>query len=191
MSHKPIAAGKSSYDTIDAAVFWEAMALNKNSILMDLGCGIGNYAMAAATHIGAQGLVYAIDAWAEGIEKLKQRMASEKITNIKTAVADISKNIPVPAGTVDVCLLATVAHDLIQDQRFEGTMIGITKVLPARGRLAVVEFKKIDGPPGPPIHIRLSPQELAKAVLPYGFVQQKVTEVGPYHYLAQFGRKGS
>ena len=157
-------------------------------MLIDLGCGIGNYALAAAGQIGPRGLVHAIDAWAEGIKHLRQVMAQRKITNIRPAVADISRGIPATPGSVDVCLLATVAHDLIQANGFEGTMNEIARVLAGHGRLAVIEFKKADGPPGPPIHIRLSPEELSGVVDPFGFSMSQLTDVGAYHYLAQFER---
>lgn len=157
-------------------------------VMMDLGCGIGNYTVAAVEQIGPQGLIHAIDAWQDGIEHLKDRIDRRRITNIRPAVADISQDIPVSSGSVDVCLLATVAHDLIQDHRFDGTMIGVLRALADNGQLAVVEFKKTDGPPGPPIHIRLSPKELTAAITPYGFGRPQVTDVGPYHYLAQFHR---
>lgn len=188
MSEKPVGAGNSSYDMIDTTIFWETLGLADRTVLMDLGCGIGNYAVAAADRIGPQGLVYAIDLWQEGIEQLEERIAKKNIKNIQTAVADISRKIPVDTGTVDVCLMATVVHDLIKANSFSGTMTGVNRVLNSRGRLVVVEFKKTVGPPGPPIHIRLSPEELFRVMQPFGFTKPQVIDVGKHHYLAQFDR---
>jgi ubiquinone/menaquinone biosynthesis C-methylase UbiE len=188
MTDKPIAAGKSSYDIIDGEILWKTLDLEKGCILMDLGCGVGNYTIEAALRIGPGGIVHAVDAWAEGIEQLKGRIEKAQLHNVQPAVADVSHGIPVTPGSVDVGLLATVAHDLIRDRRFEGTMTAVTKALKPDGRLAVVEFKKIDGPPGPPIHIRLSPEELDAAVIPYGFERRRLDAVGEYHYLAQYRR---
>jgi ubiquinone/menaquinone biosynthesis C-methylase UbiE len=191
MTEKPIAAGKSSYDMIDASIFWPALAIKKNMTLMDLGCGVGNYAIQAARYVGPGGLVYAIDAWAEGIKKLEERAEKSGIDNIRPIVADISRKIPVTQGCVDLCLLATVVHDLIQDNTFQGTMSGVQKVMSPKGRLAVVEFKKEDPVPGPPIHIRLSPEELEGVLHPYGFIKTGLNDVGPAHYLAHFERTRS
>ena len=58
------------------------------------------------------------------------------------------------------------------------------------GILAVVEFNKIDGPPGPPLHIRLSPEEVSDMLDPYGFKELSVTDVGPYNYLMQLRKSG-
>lgn len=188
MNNKPIAAGKSSYGMIDADRFWRLMALEKNSILLDLGCGVGNYALAAASLIGPQGTIYALDAWREGIAVLKESAAMRRLPMIRPLVADITNPLPIDAAAVDVCLFATVIHDLIQDHRFGSVMPGVQRVLRPGGRLAVVEFKKIDAPPGPPAHIRLSPQELSSALSPFDFYLLRVDEVGDYHYLAQFRR---
>ena len=46
-----------------------------------------------------------------------------------------------------------------------------------------MEFKKIDGPPGPPIHIRLTPEEVTDRLDPYGFKKERYVDVGTYNYL--------
>jgi hypothetical protein len=46
-----------------------------------------------------------------------------------------------------------------------------------------MEFKKIDGPPGPPKHIRLSPEDVTAMLDPYGFKKERTADVGPYNYL--------
>jgi hypothetical protein len=54
------------------------------------------------------------------------------------------------------------------------------------GSLVIVEYKKIDGPPGPPKPVRLSPQEVDALVSPYGFKQKRLTEIGANHYFQMF-----
>jgi len=49
--------------------------------------------------------------------------------------------------------------------------------------LAIVEFYKKEGPPGPPKRVRLSPEEVVKILSVYGFKQNRYTEVGPDNYL--------
>jgi len=85
-----------------------------------------------------------------------------------------------------VCLMATVLHDFIGDHVEQGVLKEIVRVIKPQGTLAVLEYKKIDGPPGPPKSVRLTPQEVDEILLPCGFKQQRVTEVGPDHYLQIF-----
>lgn len=186
MTETPIAAGKSSFDLVDAEVLFEAMDLREDKVILDLACGVGNYALALAAHTGPGGTIHAVDLWEEGIAALQSEAAARKISWIHTAVADISRQIPLDDHCVDVCLMATVLHDLKQDNTHTGTLNELRRVLTPAGTLVVVEFKKIDGPPGPPSHVRLSPAETEAALAPFGFVRDRVTDVGPFTYLALF-----
>lgn len=186
MSHHPVAAGKSSFDFIDKALFFREMPVTKEMTVLDAACGIGNYAVALAEHAGGVGQIYAVDLWEEGIRELDRRIRERNIDNIHTAVADLSRHIPVASHTIDLCLMATVLHDLIQDGTEKGALSELCRVVKPGGIFAVVEFRKIEGPPGPPMAIRLSPEELTAAVTPYGFVLQKSVEVGSIHYMSLF-----
>ena len=46
-----------------------------------------------------------------------------------------------------------------------------------------MEFKKIENGPGPPLRIRLSEKELEGVLAPFDFKTERVSDVGPYHYL--------
>ena len=62
----------------------------------------------------------------------------------------------------------------------------IKTLLKPNGCLAVIEFKKIEGPPGPPTHIRLSEAEVEKMVTRHGFVKKETVDIGEYNYLMTF-----
>ena len=86
-SPKPPGAGKSSYDLIDPATLWAELNLPQGITFLDLGCGQGNYSLAAADRIGPKGVVYAVDLWEEGIAALRERAAREGRANLKALVA--------------------------------------------------------------------------------------------------------
>ena len=88
--------------------------------------------------------------------------------------------------SVDVGLMATVLHDLVEAGTAAGALAEVARVIKPGGRLAIVEFDKIDGPPGPPRHIRLDPAEVEALVAPYGFARQQTVKLGPYNYLITF-----
>jgi ubiquinone/menaquinone biosynthesis C-methylase UbiE len=183
---RPPGAGRSSFDLVDAPKLFAELRLQSGSILLDLGCGQWWYAFAASPAIGPEGRIYALDLWEEGISLVKERAAAGGYRNLKALVADTSKHIPLATGSVDVCLMATVLHDLVEAHTAAGTLKETARVLKPGGTLAIVEFKKIAGPPGPPLHIRLAPEEVEKLVTPYGFRQDRITDVGPYNYLITF-----
>ncbi|MFA5111502.1 MAG: class I SAM-dependent methyltransferase [Desulfobaccales bacterium] len=185
--HKPPGAGKSSFDLLDPAALWVALDLPQGITLLDLGCGPGHYALAAADLVGPNGLVYAVDLWEEGIATLKERAAQEGRGNLKALVAAAGR-LPLEDASVDVGFLATVLHDLVEDETATGALEELARVLKPGARLAIVEFEKIDGPPGPPRRIRLDPGEVAALVAPYGFRREKTVKVGPYNYLITFAK---
>jgi ubiquinone/menaquinone biosynthesis C-methylase UbiE len=184
-SHKPPGAGKSSYDLIDPDTLWAALNLPRGITFLDLGCGQGNYSLAAADIIGPHGLVYAVDLWEEGIAALKERTAREGRANLKPLAAAAGQ-IPIESLSVDVGLMATVLHDLVEAGTAAGALAEVSRVIKAGGRLAIVEFDKIDGPPGPPRHIRLDPAEVEAMLAPYGFTREQTMKLGPYNYLITF-----
>jgi ubiquinone/menaquinone biosynthesis C-methylase UbiE len=186
MSENPIAAGKSSFGLIDPGKLFSGLQLKKDTVFLDLACGSGSYAIAASDYIGKEGAIYAVDLWEEGIDNLLKEIASKRIKHIHASVADINQNIPVENRSIDICLMATVLHDLIQEHTEKGTLREIKRVLKPDGLLAIVEFNKVEGPPGPPLKIRISPEELKKILSAYGFHFIKTTEVGSYNYLSVF-----
>jgi len=186
MHDKPIAAGKSSFDLIDKERFFGALGIKREYVLLDAACGVGKYSIAISDVLKNEGIIYAVDLWEEGIQTLKQTIEEKEIKNIKPFLADISKHIPVEDQSVDIILMATVLHDLIEDNTEKGTLSEVRRVLKPGGSLVIVEFKKMDGPPGPPVAIRLSPEETEKIVSAYGFNQEKVIDVGPFNYLSVF-----
>ncbi len=186
---KPPGAGKSSFDLIEPARLLEELPLQPGITFLDLGSGAGNYTLAVAEVIGAHGVVVALDLWLPGIEALEERAAAAGRQNIQAVLADISKLIPLGDRSVDVCLMATVLHDLAEFALAEGALQEARRVLKPSGSLAIVEFDKVEGPPGPPWRIRLAPEEVENLVAPYGFEKTRTVRVGPSNYLILFTKE--
>jgi ubiquinone/menaquinone biosynthesis C-methylase UbiE len=186
--NKPPGAGKSSFDLIDPVALWAELDLPQGITFLDLGSGQGNYALAAAEIIGPGGVVYAVDLWEEGIAALKRRADEEGRGNLKALLAEAGK-IPLADVSVDMGFMATVLHDLVEAGTDAGALKELARVVKPGGRLAILEFEKIDGPPGPPRHIRLDADEVEKLVAPYGFSRQLTKKMGPYLYLITFRKR--
>ena len=189
--NKPTGAGKSSFDLIDVDAFYRELGLKAGITFLDVACGRGAYCLKASEIIGSAGTVYAVDLWPEGIEQLKASAVEKNALNINAFVSDAGRHIPVDDQEVDVCLMATVLHDFVADQISKQVLHEIVRVMKTDGMLAIIEFKKIDGPPGPPVHIRLSPEAVGDLLAPYGFAKVKLTDVGPFNYLMLFHNSGS
>lgn len=181
--HKPHGAGNSSFGLVDTGLVLKMLGLTPSTVFLDLGCGKGDYSVAAAKRVVPDGIVYAVDAWQEGLDELSRRALSENLNNIIPIQADVQKHIPLGDAMIDVCLMANVLHDLLRETSGETPMREVVRVLKPYGRLCVVEFKKgIDGP-GPPADVRLAPEEVDLIVRSVGLVKDQLIDAGPYHYL--------
>lgn len=185
---KPTGAGKNSFGLIDTVKFFQELDLKKGTTFLDVASGWGAYSLAASDIIGKDGQVYAVDLWEEGISSLRKEADSKGIQNLAAFVSDVAQNIPVEDDGVDVCLMATVLHDFVGDKVERQVMKEILRVMKPDGVLAIVEFYKKEGPPGPPKRVRLSPEEVVEILSAYGFKQNRYTEVGPDNYLQIYKR---
>jgi ubiquinone/menaquinone biosynthesis C-methylase UbiE len=182
----PPGAGGSSFELVDTNVLFRELRLKKGSAFLDIACGRGMYTLAASKITGEKGTIYAVDLWPEAIAALKEEASARGISNIKAKVADVGKRIPLSSRTVDAALMATVLHDLVESGKEQRALRETARVLKPWGVFAVVEFKKIEGPPGPPARIRLSAEEVGSLVSPFGFKKRRLLDLGPYNYLMVF-----
>ena len=185
MSDKPAAAGKSSFNFIDTEKAFAMIDVKPDSSFLDLACGIGKYSIEIAKNIGEKGTVYAVDLWQEGIEALKQEIHIKRIKNIKTILADISKKLPLEENSIDACLMAAILHDLSKSDQKAAVQEAARLVKPG-GMLNIIEFKKIEKGPGPPIDIRMEEKDIEALVTPYGFIKRIGSEVGEFNYLSKY-----
>jgi len=182
MAERPPAAGKSSFDLIDEKKLFSLIDMPHKSTVVDLACGTGRYSIEISKIREAHHNIYAIDLWVEGINALNQFISDNNITNIHTIVADISKKIPLETASADMCLLATVLHDLSKEAQ-DTTMREVHRVLKPEGIVMIIEFKKIDKGPGPPLNIRLSEQDVENLTVKHEFEKISCDEVGEFNYL--------
>jgi ubiquinone/menaquinone biosynthesis C-methylase UbiE len=187
LSEKPVAVGKSSFDLIDAEKTFAIIDVKPDSSFLDLACGTGKYSIEIANKIGDKGTVYAVDLWQEGIEALKQEINIKSIKNIKTISADISKELPLEDSSIDSCLMATILHDLSESDQ-KSAIQEVARLLKPGGMLNIIEFKKIDKGPGPPINIRMKEEQIEALVTPYGFIKVIGSKIGEFNYLSKYKR---
>jgi ubiquinone/menaquinone biosynthesis C-methylase UbiE len=185
---KPCGAGSSSYDLVDHEKVFRELNLRKGSRFLDMACGPGDYAIEAARILGDKGVVYAADLWPEALARLQGKAKAQNLENINAIVGDVSRRLPMEDATVDVCLIATALHDFVREGVSSAALEEAVRVLKPGGSLAILEFKKMEGPPGPPIDVRLTPEEVERLASPHGFAKEGFAEVGAYTYLMVFKR---
>lgn len=111
--------------------------------------------------------------------------------NIRTLSANVNKTIPLENHIVDICLMATVFHDLLREGTGEVPLREIARVLRTGGTLAIVEFKKVEDGPGPPLSVRLSDHEVEEALKPFGFRKERVSDIALSIHRSSIGVEGN
>ncbi|MDD3815697.1 MAG: class I SAM-dependent methyltransferase [Desulfocapsaceae bacterium] len=175
---------RSSFDLIDPEKLFAALPIAKDSVVLDAICGSGTYTLAMAP-LCPNGKIFAFDLWEAGIDELIDKIITYTLVHVVPRVADIC-SLPLGTGTIDICLMATVFHNLVQEGTDRDALLEIRRVLKPNGLLAAIEFKKIPGPPGPPLGIRISPADLDETLRFYGFTPARDREIdlGAYNYLS-------
>jgi len=182
----PTSAGLSSFNLLNEQKFFNALALKPGMTFLDFGCGLGNYSISASPYVGEGGKIYAVDLWEEGLETLEVRTAMAGLDNIQTSVCGAGDKLLIEDQSVDLCLMATVLHILVYEKVINDTLHEIKRVLKPGGIVAIVEFYKKQGPPGPPLSWRLSPSELQEMFIGAGFRGTATLKVGLHNYLSLF-----
>jgi len=177
--------GHGSFWMQDPKLVFGRLKLKDGDCFLDLGCGPGDYSIVASEIVGDSGLVYALDRQRDAIDNLVEKANVRGLENIKAMVSDITEPLPLEDNCVDVCFIATVLHSL-NFVDVEKTLFNqVRRVLKPGGHLAIIECKKEDQPFGPPMYMRLSPEDLEDSINKYGFEKISLVDLG-YNYMIQF-----
>ena len=172
-------SGKSSESLIDKEMILKSLVILPGQIVLDAGCGNGYMAKEFSKLVGNDGLVYAMDIYKQSIEQLKNEIGKSNIIAIN---GDITQKTDIEDSSVDLIYLSTVFHGFTDSQR-HGFLKEVKRVLKPDGILAIVEINKSDTPFGPPMKIRLSPEELSSII---GLKSQDLIKISEYFYMQTF-----
>lgn len=170
--------GPSSFKMHNSILAFEKMNLEKGDVFADLGCGSGDYSLYASQLVGEKGKVYAVDLWPEMLESLNKEARQMQKNNIVTVESDICKSIMLEDNCADHCLISTVMHAQKVSGQCENLFPEINRILKPGAFLTIIECKKEEVSFGPPLSMRISPEELEKGVFSHGFRKTNYVDLG-------------
>jgi ubiquinone/menaquinone biosynthesis C-methylase UbiE len=171
--------GKSSENFLDKSAILENLAIVPGQIILDAGCGNGYMAKEFTRLTGKKGKVYALDPDNISIEILKSEI---KDSIIEPFVGDITGETELAVSSIDLIYVSTVVHVFSQKQT-EGFVKEVKRLLKHSGKLAIVEIKKEDTPFGPPLDMRISPEELKNTI---SLIPIRLIDIGQFFYMQIF-----
>ena len=124
-----------------------ALKLKAGDSVADIGCGTGYYTRPLAKAVGTNGVVYGVEIQQEMLDLLTNKLAAEKIFNVKPVLGTITDP-KLPKASVDLILMVDVYHEF--DYPYE-MVEGMCRALKPGGRMVFVEFRGED--PNVPIKL--------------------------------------
>lgn len=173
--------GRSTEKLLDVERILSALAIQSGHRVLDAGCGDGYMAREFAKRAGASGTVYALDPDAHVIARLTEEGQEP---GIEALVGDITEPTDLAACSFDLVYLSNVLHSFSAAQ-MPKFVAEVKRLLKPGGTLAIVEIVKKETPFGPPLSVRLSPNELTKAI---DLTAVDLVDAGQFFYLQTFRR---
>ncbi|MFA9464664.1 MAG: class I SAM-dependent methyltransferase [Velocimicrobium sp.] len=155
------------------------IGLKEGDRFADIGCGIGYFSLPAATIVGANGVVYALDIEEEMLLEVHKKMNENLLDNIRTFKTE-EYEFKLEDQSATFAFLCTVLHEIEDHQRF---LNETRRLLSKTGRIAVVEWIKSESDYGPPINHRIDSSDLKKELKTAGFHDIHMTQLNSYFYI--------
>ena len=152
--------GPTSYHALNPERIFSELGLLAGHVFLDLGCGVGDYAVDAAGRVGDGGIVFALEKSERLVADLKNKASRMGLGMIRPVAADITRPLPLNDASVDVCLICTVLHIPGVSERMEKIFREVFRVLKPGARVVIVECHKEEMSLGPPLYMRLAPGEI-------------------------------
>ena len=154
----------------------EAMGLQGNERVLDLGAGSGYFSFPIAQKLTASGRLFAADVEPEMVRHIHHRAMESGAQNVEALLVDAEKP-KIPEKT-DVVFICDVMHHVARPQEW---LTGIVEQLPAGARMHIIEFKPGDIPGGPPAAVKIAPEKLQEIAVNSGLrLERRDDDLLPY-----------
>ncbi len=171
--------GNTTEQHINKEIILRELNISPGQTIVDVGCGNGYMSKEFSKLVHHSGKVIALDRAKESIEKLK---GITRESNIEIIESDITEKTPIDEHSIDLIYLSTVFHIFTKEQ-ISGFNKEVKRLLKIDGRLAIIEIQKEITPFGPPLEMRLSPEELIQVIK---LKPISLINVGQYFYMQLF-----
>ena len=161
----------------------DALTIAEGSVVADLGAGGGWLTIRLAHRVGPNGLIYAEDIQNEMIEATSRRVAREGLRNVRI-VMGAADDPRLPAGKLDAAIILDVYHEMEDPVTL---LRNVKRTLKPTGRIAIIDYKKDGGGPGPPLEERVDPDAILSDATAAGLRLLKRETFLPFQFFLVLG----
>ncbi|GAA0580419.1 methyltransferase domain-containing protein [Craurococcus roseus] len=123
----------------EAAKVMDLLAIRPGMAAADIGAGAGYYVGRLSRRVGPEGRVFAQDIERKYLDRLRQRVARERLSNVSLVLGE-PHDPRLPPRSVDVALLVHMYHEIAQPF---GLLANLATAMRPGGRVAILD---VDGP---------------------------------------------
>lgn len=154
------------------------LGLHKDDIMADIGCGIGYFTIPASKIVGESGKIFAMDILSEMLSDVKVKIKEDSISNIELVLTE-ENDLKVEDNKVTFAFISLVLHEANEKENF---ISEIKRIISPEGKIAIVEWEKINSEFGPPIDHRLDKMDLIEILDTLGFSNISTIDIGENFY---------
>jgi ubiquinone/menaquinone biosynthesis C-methylase UbiE len=149
--------------------FLKRISLRPGNFVLDLGSGPGFWTLPLADIVGENGKVWALDVSQEMLDALAKNNPPSQVYPLLNELPEIK----LPAASLDFIWAAFVLHEVTPPEKLASEL---KRVLKENGVLAILDWRPDGtGESGPPLHHRLSIEQVSKYLTDAGFKSVSLT----------------
>ena len=163
---------------LDTFMILSFSGINLHDTVADIGCGPGFFAVPLGKYL-VNGKLYALDIDDEMLGACRENVAQARLGNVEVLKCG-EFDFPPDKGSLDGGFLAFVVHRSPDKPRLLGA---IRELLQPRGWCTILEWYRKETEDGPPLELRVGPEEMAVLAGEAGFRNTGWREVNADQYM--------
>ena len=163
----------------------DVLGIAEGSVVADLGAGSGWFTVRLARRVWPNGKVFAEDIQPQMVEVIKRRRARENLERVIEVRLGTAEDLKLPDNSLDAALICDAYHEMEQPVAL---LRNAARALKQDGRLAIIEFTKAGGGPGPLMEDRVDPERVIREAQAAGLHLIARPNILRYQYMLVFGK---
>ncbi len=156
---------------------WNKLDITNPDTLIDIGAGTGFFSIPFLRYL-KNGKIFACDISDIMIQWMNDNICP-KYPNIVPVKMEENK-VPLKDGIADLLYMINLHHEL---EKPEEMLKQSLRLLKNNGKIFIVDWKKVEMPEGPPLHLRYSPEKVHAQLASSGFKKISIYKEMPKHFL--------
>ena len=176
----PVSRRKAAqWENSDGVDFLRIIGVKENDVVIDFGCGPGNFCIPAARLVGADGMVYAVDKNSRVLKKVRRKADALGLQNLRAACSLAELMLLTEGRSCNVALLYDMLHFLDAPERME-LYAALHDILAENGILSVhLKHVKDDDPAR--YFLTMSAEDVAREIETAGYCLSQKLPIQVWH----------